>query len=81
MIRHSPQEIADFFGCYVVQSEKDGIWYVIPYKPTKFENGWAYRYSCDVVPIDKKYIEAPADHDWTHMYEPCVRNTCERPQG
>ena len=68
MIRRTPQEIADFFGCYVAETES-GFWFMIRHKPS-LENGeWITR--CGLpYDIDSNIVEAPADHDWTHLYEP-----------
>ena len=39
MTKRTPQEIADFFGCYVVK-ESDGWWYLFKNKPQKFNGSW-----------------------------------------
>ena len=41
MIRRDPQEIADFFGCYVAQNPETGGWYLFREKPERDETlGW-----------------------------------------
>lgn len=70
MIKRTPQEIADFFGCYVVQSGENGDWYAMLYKPTRHENGWAYTFVTDVMVINEQLISSSTNHDWTHLYEP-----------
>ena len=77
MIKRTPQEIADFFGCYVVQSREDGDWYVMLHKPIRHENGWAYAFDTDVMVINEQLISVPANHDWTHLYEPQKKDPIE----
>ena len=73
MIKRSPQEIADFFQCYVAQDE-NGLWYINGCKPElKIEKGyWKPQRTPDDFEINifSILVSAPADHDWTHLYEP-----------
>ena len=73
MIERTPQEIADFFQCYVAQDE-NGLWYINGCKPElKIEEGyWKPQRTPDDFEINifSILVSAPADHDWTHLYEP-----------
>ena len=73
MIKRTPQEIADFFGCYVVQS-KEGLWYMLNIKPEVEGNNWIGngKYSFG---LDEGLISISANHDWTHLYEPRLSGT------
>lgn len=75
MIKKSPQEIADFFGCYVVE-DKDGKWYIFQHKPVISEIYWIYEspgggYECgmEITAI----INAPVNHNWHILYEPAFK--------
>ena len=76
MIKRTPQEIADFFGFYVFSSYKGG-WFMADIKPELKATGWILPNGGYRLEI-KRLVEAPSDHDWTHLYEPCLRNTCEK---
>ena len=72
MIKRTPQEIADFFGCYVAQNEK-GRWKLYCAKPILFKGmdnkiDWDSDY--DQAPIMGCTVDIPADHDCKHLYEP-----------
>lgn len=72
MIERTPQEIADFFGCYVAQDE-GGEWWVYVNKPILKEDHWATlnedAFEIGDLPIE---IEVPEDHVWTKLYSPNV---------
>lgn len=70
MIKRTPQEIADFFGCYVFQGRDRDSFYMTKGKPGW--NGADFTLHCDgmLSLIDKSVVDIPADHDWTHLYEP-----------
>lgn len=70
MIKRTPQEIADFFGCYVFQGRDRDSFYMTKGKPGG--NGADFTLHCDgmLSLIDKSVVDIPADHDWTHLYEP-----------
>ena len=71
MIKRTPQEIADFFGCYVFQSgEEIKSWLISRDKPTRREHAWAYTWNIDIIVIGEEFVSVPADHDWTKLYEP-----------
>ena len=78
MIKRTPQEIADFFGCYVAQDE-NGEWWVYVNKPILEEDHWATSnedaFEIGDLPIE---IEVPKDHVWTKLYSP---NVSENPTG
>lgn len=70
MNKHTPQEWADITGCYVAQ-DKNGLWYLYRDKPGKDS------LLCRWITVNRFYmcllerlVDIPADHDWTHLYEP-----------
>ncbi len=74
MIKRTPQEIADFFQCYVAQ-QGCGDWTLFNKRPSLRKNfgmmGWEMNdhdngYSW----IINGWVDAPADYEWTHLYEP-----------
>lgn len=77
MIKRTPQEIADFFGCYVAQ-DKNGGWYAYEVIPSidKLNQEWK-NYKLGYVFSLEDSVDTPMNHVWTQLYEPCVRNTCE----
>lgn len=76
MNKRTPQEIADFFGCYVAQNPETGGWYLFREKPERDETlGWVTTSGNENVALFSSIcIDAPADHDWTHLYEPQADN-------
>lgn len=73
MNKHTPQEWADWTGCYVNQ-DKNGLWYLHKNKPElMLEEGYwnpqkgASDFEMNIFSI---LISASADHNWTHLYEP-----------
>ena len=70
MIKRTPQEIADFFQCYVAQDES-GEWYM--YKDIPIRNNcrgiWVGSIE-DPLRFPYKVVEIPSNHFWTHLYEP-----------
>lgn len=77
MIKRSPQEIADIFQCYVAM-DRNGEWNIYENRPA-IKNGmsfWVADSGFDAE-INKVLLEVPADHDWTHLYEP--RPCSEKP--
>ena len=78
MNKHTPQEWADWTGCYVNQ-DKNGLWYLHKHKPElMLEEGYwnpqkgANDFEMNIFSI---LISAPADHNWTHLYEPRLSGT------
>lgn len=74
MIKRTPQEIADFFGCYVAQDDK-GAWYAYANKPdmipaTDHVRGYwnSVDDSCSCLLYECLFV--PENHDWTELYEP-----------
>lgn len=74
MIKRTPQEIADFFGCYVAQDDK-GAWYAYANKPdmipaTDHVRGYwnSVDDSCSCLLYECLFV--PENHDWTHLYKP-----------
>ncbi len=68
MIKRTPQEIADFFRCYVAQDDS-GVWFLHAIKPNKGVKEWVEASSYIVI-ISSDLIDIPKDHDWTHLYKP-----------
>lgn len=66
MIKRTPQEIADFFGCYVSQTD-NGDWFVHTDKPIMHKGAWV---SHTGIGFPNQMVEALASHDWTTLYEP-----------
>lgn len=75
MTKRLPQEIADFYGCYLVQS-KEGLWYLLGTKPKVEGSNWIGdgKYP---VQIDERLISVSANHDWTKLYEPHAKDPIE----
>lgn len=70
MIKRTPQEIADFFQCYVAQDE-DGDWYMYKDKPMRNEDRGIWVGSIDdPLRIPYMTVEIPDNHFWTMLYEP-----------
>lgn len=70
MIKRVPQEIADFFQCYVAQDE-DGDWYMYKDKPMRNEDRGIWVGSIDdPLRIPYMTVEIPDNHFWTMLYEP-----------
>ena len=71
MIKRTPQEFADFTGCYVAQ-DSDGSWYLYDEKPIRWSSGWSVDGGkcVDITWL----IAAPSNHDWTYLYEPHLDN-------
>ena len=72
MNKHTPQEWADWTGCYVVQS-KEGGWYLLNRKPKVAGNTWIGNGEY-AIRIDESVISVSANHDWTTLYEPQKQN-------
>ena len=69
MIKRTPQEIADFFRCYVIM-DSNGAWFITTEKPDKKVLDWTAQRYTRWQRIGDFMIDVPADHDWTHLYEP-----------
>lgn len=69
MKKHSPQEIVDFFDCYVAQ-DKDGTWCAYSNEPvTTDDDKWGMEEEGAYIEITD-YVETPEGHDWKKLYEP-----------
>lgn len=66
MIKRTPQDIADFFGCYVAQTY-NGDWFVHTDKPVMHKGAWV---SHTGIGFPNQMVEAPDDHDWIILYKP-----------
>lgn len=73
MVRHSPQEVADFFGVYVAQDNEGKQWNLFADKPQRIGNCWyaeledgGVDYGMDIT----DFIDVSANHDWRTLYEP-----------
>lgn len=75
MIKRTPQEIADFFGCYVAMDKILGSgWYGYALKPHRENTLW-FSHNEDPLQlyIPSELINIPANHDWTKLYEPSCK--------
>ena len=70
MIKRTPQEIADFYGCYVAQ-DKSGDWYLYEKAPAIdlskaiwTDGGVSTRGMSNI------FMDFPEGHDWTKLYGP-----------
>lgn len=80
MIKRTPQEIADFFGCYVAM-DKNGEWYYFEDKPKidNIDSQWHdCNYSGDCIHIRIESINPPVGHDWTTLYEPTLKKKTKK---
>lgn len=68
MIKRTPQEIADFFGCHIVQ-DADLSWLLFQEKPVKIESAkvWGGEHSGRIY---QELIDVPEGHGWYTIYEP-----------
>lgn len=87
MIKRTPQEIADFFGCYVAQNERSGSFKIYSEKPEVIiedevygvRNVWVMANKPEgVFEYITSLVEVPKDHDFHRLYEP---NLSENPTG
>ena len=69
MRKRTPQDIADFFGCYVAQN-RNGAWFGFPEKPDRYGDSWRIGTRNGIFYIMESLLDIPADHDWTQLYEP-----------
>ena len=70
MIKHTPQEIADFFGCYVAKRNNLSLWTLYSEKPALKGGGWEAPSFTIKGDLHSSLVNVPADHDWMHLYEP-----------
>lgn len=86
MIKRSPQEIADFFGCYVAQDEA-GCFMIYSEKPEFIledemygvKNVWVMANKPEgVFEYITSLVDVPKDHDFHILYKP---NLSEKPTG
>ena len=71
MIKRTPQEIVDFFGCYVAM-DRNGEWFLYTEKPVLDDELGAWdlgEEDCEITDITAFITDEP-DHDWTILYEP-----------
>ena len=78
MSKRTPQEIADFFGCYVAM-DKSGRWYVYRNKPERREKDsfWFEPLSFSLY-LNDSLIDIPANHDWHTLYEPALKKKAKK---
>lgn len=77
MIKRTPQEIADFFGCYVTQDEK-GRWRLFCAKPIIYKGldntiAWDSEYEQSL--LISCLIDVPKGHNCKYLYEPQKQDT------
>lgn len=78
MIKKTPQEIADFFQCYVAQ-DKNGTWCLFEDKPEIDEDVaiWLLPQKGNAGLLVKSCVNPQKDHHWTHLYEPRLSTKSE----
>lgn len=78
MIKRTPQEIADFFQCYVAQ-DKNGTWCLFEDKPGLDEDEviWLLPQKGNAGLLVKSCVNPQKDHHWTHLYEPRLSTKSE----
>lgn len=69
MIKRTPQEISDFFGCYVAQDDERN-WWIYENKPFLDGDCWQSDGKCFEVEEYLIEIDVPEDHIWTKVYSP-----------
>ena len=77
MIKRTPQEIADFFGCYVFQSHVTGCWVLCGEKVEWRKDAWHWKAGALLVDFPSCLVGVPAVHDWTRLYEPKAKDPIE----
>ena len=77
MIRRSPQEIADFFGCYIAKRNNLSLWTLYSEKPELNGDGWKGSPLMIRGDLHPSLVNVPPDHDWTHLYEPQKKDPIE----
>ena len=79
MIKRTPQEIADFFGCYVARDKEGEGYFLFDGKPEidEDEEQWFLPLKSSVGVLNEEYINKQPDRDWTHLYEPHPDNKSE----
>lgn len=79
MIKRSPQEIADFYRCYVAQ-DKDGDWYLYERAPLLdlSEAMWRDGGRSAKTPHEA-FMDVPENHDWTKPYSPKPADSDNKP--
>lgn len=80
MNKHTPQEWADWTGCYVAQDEA-GSWFLYQDKPILINKDvssefWAL--SEKSILLNEELIYVPVNHHWRCLYEPRMQKP-ERP--
>ena len=71
MIKRTPQEIADFFQCYVAM-DQDGCWNLFATKPKIDGQLPFWTVETGAIVCLGNNVKSPSGHYWTHLYEPCV---------
>lgn len=73
--KRTPQEIADFFNCYVAM-DKDGLWNLYEGKPMICEGRWeagdVKDYRC-VSYVGKFFLDMPQSSNWRTLYRPHLK--------
>lgn len=70
--KRTPQEIADFFNCYVAM-DKDGLWYLYEGKPMVCEGRWKVGDTGDCRCLGysgKFFLDIPQSSNWRTLYRP-----------
>lgn len=73
MIKRTPQEIADFFKCYVAM-DADGEWVMYEEKPKRFDVYWNLP-NGHSQSLFESFIEDIENHDWKDsLHEPSTKD-------
>ena len=71
MKKISPQELANFTGCFVVRDNGSNLWTVFSRKPVIYEGEWNPSGIMDFVfNVSNYFIKTPQGHTWETIYEP-----------
>lgn len=76
MKKHTPQEIANFFDCYVAE-DKNHKWHMFPSKAPSISSDFPEEWRTlpyDAILINKALLEIPYYHKWTDLYIPEKEN-------
>lgn len=68
MIKRSPQDIADFTGCWVAQTPT-GHWFIAKKSPLLRSYGW-FIHNENRYDLPEEVVDVPEGHSWEYLYEP-----------
>lgn len=68
MLKRTPQEIADFTGCWVAQTPT-GHWFIAKKRPLLRSYGWFIHIE-NRYDLPEEVVDVPEGHSWNHLYGP-----------